>query len=100
MSGRCQAAAFGEHQHCLCCRADGMPTGDEIEGPNGYRLRFVRNDGEVLEMEATYGGRVDLPPSHVHPDQDEHYVVLEGVVRLVIAGEERRHGAGEAFDIP
>jgi quercetin dioxygenase-like cupin family protein len=77
-----------------------MVTGDEIEGPNGYRLRVVRNDGEVLEMEATYAGRGDLPPSHLHPSQDEHYVVLEGAVRLVLAGAERRHGAGEAFDIP
>jgi mannose-6-phosphate isomerase-like protein (cupin superfamily) len=77
-----------------------MLTGEEIEGPNGYRLHFVRNDGEVLEMEATYAGRGDLPPLHLHPSQDEHYVVLEGAVRLVLAGEERRHGAGETFDIP
>ena len=44
-----------------------MLTGDEIEGPNGYRLRFVRNDGEVLKMEAIYAGRGDLPPSQLHP---------------------------------
>ena len=55
---------------------------------------------DLLEMEATYSGRGDLPPSHLHPSQDEHFVVLEGTVRLVLAGEERRHAAGETFDVP
>ena len=77
-----------------------MLTGEEIEGPNGFRLRFVRNDGDVLEMEANYAGRGDLPPRHLHPSQDEHFEVLAGAVRLVVAGEERRHGAGESFDVP
>jgi len=49
-----------------------MLTGDEIEGPNGYRLRFVRNDGDVLELEADYSGRGGPPPEHLHPGQDEH----------------------------
>jgi quercetin dioxygenase-like cupin family protein len=77
-----------------------MLTGDEIEGPNGYRVRFVRNDGDVLEMEAQYAGRGDLPPDHFHPSQDEHFEVLEGAVRVVLAGEERRFEAGEDFDVP
>src|SRR4051794_12322199 len=73
---------------------------DVLEGPNGYRLLIVRNDGDVLEMEARYAGRGDMPPSHLHPGQDEHFEVLEGAVRTVIDGEERRHVAGGQFDVP
>lgn len=30
--------------------------GQELEGPNGYRLRIVRITDELLEMDACYGG--------------------------------------------
>ncbi len=69
-------------------------------GPNGFRLKLVRITDEVLEMEGSYSGEGSLPPEHFHPHQDEHFEVLEGAVRAVVAGQERRYGAGEAFDIP
>jgi hypothetical protein len=35
-------------------------AGQEIRGPDGFRLRLIRTaaetDGELLQMEATYGG--------------------------------------------
>ena len=74
--------------------------GQELVGPGGYRLKLVRIDDELLEMEASYSGEGGLPPEHFHPRQDEHFEVLEGAVRAVVQGEERRYGAGEAFDIP
>jgi hypothetical protein len=46
-------------------------VGQEIHGPDGFRLRLVRTaaetGGELLEMEATYGGTGQLPPEHLHP---------------------------------
>ena len=41
-------------------------TGDEIEGPNGYRLRFVRNDGEGLDVDTPWmrGLRGDKRRAH------------------------------------
>lgn len=51
-------------------------------------------------MEGAYTGRGGLPPEHLHPHQEEHFEVRDGAVRAVIAGEERRYVAGEAFDIP
>src|SRR5262249_42496372 len=45
-------------------------------------------------------GTGDLPPKHHHPNQDEHFEVLEGRVRTVINGEERSYEAGETFDVP
>src|SRR6516165_8566583 len=74
--------------------------GQELTGPNGYRLTLQRITDELLVMEASYAGRGDLPPEHFHPRQDEHFEVLEGSVRAIVNGEERRYGAGETFDIP
>ena len=74
--------------------------GQLFEAPDGNTLRLVRITDELLEMEATYGGEGALPPPHFHPSQDERFEVLEGAVQVVVDGEERRHGAGEAFDIP
>jgi quercetin dioxygenase-like cupin family protein len=79
-------------------------AGDVIEGPNGYRLRLVRTgaetDGELLEMEATYAGEGPPPPEHLHPHQEERFVVLKGSVRARIDGAERVYLMGERFVIP
>jgi quercetin dioxygenase-like cupin family protein len=56
--------------------------------------------GELLEMEASYGAEGDLPPEHLHPSQDERFDVLEGAVRTIIDGVERRYEAGETFEVP
>jgi quercetin dioxygenase-like cupin family protein len=74
--------------------------GQELEGPNGFRLRIVSLTEDLLEMEAHYAGRGDLPPAHFHPSQDEHFEVLDGAVRAVIDGEQVGYAAGESFDVP
>jgi quercetin dioxygenase-like cupin family protein len=74
--------------------------GQELVGRNGFRLKLLRITEEVLEMEGSYSGEGGLPPEHYHPHQDEHFEVLEGTVRAVVNGEERRYVAGEVFDIP
>ena len=74
--------------------------GQELVGRNGFRLKLLRITEDVLEMEAFYAGRGDLPPRHYHPRQDEHFEVLAGAVTAVVEGEKRRYVAGEAFDIP
>src|SRR5262249_15578452 len=74
--------------------------GQEIVGHNGFRLKLVRITDDMLEMEASYSGEGGLPPEHLHPRQDERFEVLEGTVRAVVDGQERRYEAGDAFDIP
>lgn len=64
-------------------------------GHNGFRLKLLRITDEVLEMEGSYSDEGSLPPEHFHPHQDEHFEVLEGAVRAVVAGQERRYVAGE-----
>ena len=73
--------------------------GQVLQGPNGMTLGFVRITGELLEMEAHYAGRGELPPPHLHPRQLERFTVINGAIRAVIDGEERRFAAGETFEV-
>ena len=79
-------------------------AGQELHGDGGFRLRLVRTaaetGGEVLEMEASYAGNGQWPPEHLHPRQLERFEVLEGAVRAIIDGNERRYGTGEKFEVP
>jgi quercetin dioxygenase-like cupin family protein len=74
-------------------------AGQELHGQDGYVLRLVSIEPELLQMEASYGGTGQFPPRHYHPSQDEHFEVLEGTVRTIIEDEERTYEAGETFDI-
>ena len=49
----------------------------QLHGPGGLVLRIVREEEDVLEMEATYAGRGSMPPEHLHPTQEERFEVLE-----------------------
>jgi quercetin dioxygenase-like cupin family protein len=73
--------------------------GDEL-GSDAFRVRFVQIDKELLVMEASYGGDGRLPPEHLHPHQVERFEVLEGAVRTIIDGAERRYEKGDRFDVP
>jgi len=79
-------------------------AGQDIEGHGGFGLRLIRTgaetDGELLEMEARYGGDGVFPPEHLHPRQDERFEVLEGTVRVIVDGDERTYAAGEVFEVP
>jgi quercetin dioxygenase-like cupin family protein len=79
-------------------------AGQELHGHDGYRLVLVRTgaqtNGELLEMEAIYGGNGQFPPAHFHPAQTESFEVLEGTVRTIIDGSERSYEAGESFEVP
>ena|SRR5438034_763697 len=79
-------------------------AGQEIGSPSGMKLLLVRTgaetDGELLEMEATYPGDGSMPPMHLHPNQAEHFEILEGSMHTVIDGEERVYESGESFEVP
>jgi quercetin dioxygenase-like cupin family protein len=75
-------------------------AGQELHGQDGYVLRLVAIEPELLQMEASYGGTGQFPPAHFHPSQDERFEILEGTVRAIVDGEERRYEAGDTFDVP
>jgi quercetin dioxygenase-like cupin family protein len=74
-------------------------SGQELHGQDGYTLRLVSIEPDLLAMEANYGGTGQFPPPHYHPSQDEHFEVLDGTVRVIVDGQERRYETGATFDI-
>jgi quercetin dioxygenase-like cupin family protein len=54
----------------------------------------------TLEVEVTYGSGGSRPPKHFHPQQDEHFQVLEGELKINLAGTERLLKAGDEVKIP
>jgi quercetin dioxygenase-like cupin family protein len=63
-------------------------------------LRVLRDDPDLLELEATYDAGGSAPPAHYHPSQDEHFEVLAGSVRCRTSAGERDLALGETIDIP
>ena len=78
-----------------------MPqVGQEIKRANGYMVRIVRLEDDLLEVEAHYVGDAPLAQAHYHPTQDEHFEVLSGRIHAVVDGDERWYDEGARFDIP
>jgi mannose-6-phosphate isomerase-like protein (cupin superfamily) len=66
----------------------------------GETLEVLERTPAVLVLEAAYAPGESAPPAHFHPGQDEHFAVLEGDLRVELAGAERELRAGETLDIP
>jgi quercetin dioxygenase-like cupin family protein len=68
------------------------------------RMEFVatsvESDGELHQMRVTYQARSDLPPSHIHPAQDETFEILDGEVEFILDGEPSAHAAGAVVEVP
>jgi quercetin dioxygenase-like cupin family protein len=64
------------------------------------RLEVTHVSQDLLEVEATYDPGGKAPPAHLHPEQDEHFEVLEGVLRAETPAGERLLAAGDTLDIP
>jgi quercetin dioxygenase-like cupin family protein len=60
----------------------------------------TETDGRLLEVESVWSHGGDLPPTHFHPAQSEHFEVLEGELRVSIDGSERLLTRGDVLDIP
>jgi mannose-6-phosphate isomerase-like protein (cupin superfamily) len=63
-------------------------------------VRIVNSSAAGLEVEATYGPGGEAPPAHLHPDQDEHFEVLDGALRVRIDGIDRELAVGDTLDVP
>ena len=80
-------------------------VGDTITNPAArMRMRVTQtaetSRGELLELEATYEPGSVEPLEHYHPDQDEHFEVRQGKVRVRMNGDERDLEAGQTLDVP
>jgi quercetin dioxygenase-like cupin family protein len=75
-----------------------------IEDPVGrQRLRFERvhdeNGTDVLLIEDWVDPGGGVPP-HIHPDQEERFLVLEGEVTFTLGRSKRRAGPGQTVVVP
>jgi len=78
-------------------------AGVVIEGEK-LRMEFVvtsaESDGELHQMRVTYAPHSDLPPSHIHPAQDETFEILDGAVEFILDGVPSVHAAAATVEVP
>jgi mannose-6-phosphate isomerase-like protein (cupin superfamily) len=70
----------------------------------GMRWEITRSAedtaGELFESKNWLDPRMAGPPVHVHPDAEESFEVIEGVLDVFIEGEWSSVGAGETATVP
>jgi mannose-6-phosphate isomerase-like protein (cupin superfamily) len=79
---------------------DALPTFEDPTSRVWYLRTAESSGGRVHEQRVEYLPNSPFPPTHLHPDQDEHFVVERGKMLFVIDGEERIVGSEETLDIP
>lgn len=77
--------------------------GKEIESPT-TRLVFKQTasdtNGELLKFEQFVRGGNPEVPEHIHPHQEERFVVLSGMMGVRAAGKDQILGPGEEVIVP
>jgi uncharacterized protein YndB with AHSA1/START domain/quercetin dioxygenase-like cupin family protein len=66
----------------------------------GLSVRFLRTEGEVLEMEVTGRPRGFLSQRHVHCSQAERLEVISGAMKVGMNGREHVLTAGQSIEVP
>jgi mannose-6-phosphate isomerase-like protein (cupin superfamily) len=72
---------------------------DRLKIGPGETLEVLERTPEVLVVRASYAPNGIAPPAHYHPEQEEHFEVVDGELRVEVAGVERRLRAGETLNI-
>ena len=54
------------------------------------------SNGALFLAEHVFAPSFEGPPSHIHPEMDHAFYVLEGLARFVVDGKERTGGPGTA----
>jgi mannose-6-phosphate isomerase-like protein (cupin superfamily) len=70
----------------------------------GERVVFLDSaadsDGALVRMDFSVRPGGFVAAEHVHPNQEERFEILEGIVRLRVGGSEREVRAGERAVVP
>ena len=80
-------------------------VGTELVNPSTgsrtvFRATAASTGGAYVEVEQTYAPHSPLPPAHLHPQQDEHFTVVSGLLRTLVDGRPRDVLPGEVIDVP
>src|SRR3954452_18862567 len=76
--------------------------GDVVSLGGHERLTITHLTADLLEVAAEWDPAAadHRPLAHLHPNQDEHFVVHEGELTAAIDGAERVLRAGDTLDVP
>lgn len=81
-----------------------MNTGNPaalVNPATGERIHVLatgdRTDGRLLVLESEWTRPGHRAPEHFHPTQQEHFTVLEGAARFVVAGSEHHLQVGDSL---
>ncbi|HWI71142.1 MAG TPA: cupin domain-containing protein [Baekduia sp.] len=78
-----------------------MSEPETLQLTGSETLAVTTDTPELLEVEATWeGGHGKPPPPHLHPSQDERFVVHEGELTVEIGGETRTLRGGDTLEVP
>jgi quercetin dioxygenase-like cupin family protein len=82
-----------------------MSVGRVVENPaSGERIVLLRTAsdtaGELLEFELSLAPGGHVPSGHVHPEQEERFMVLEGRVRFRLGRRTVIAASGETVTVP
>jgi quercetin dioxygenase-like cupin family protein len=66
----------------------------------GQTLERISEDEEVLVMESAYAPGGAPAPPHLHPSQEERFVVLSGALQAAVDGERMTLREGDDLVIP
>jgi mannose-6-phosphate isomerase-like protein (cupin superfamily) len=81
-------------------KGGGSIVPDRLQITPGERLDVLERTPAALVLEAAYAPDGSAPPAHYHPAQDEHFKILQGTLRVEVAGVQRDLHAGETLDVP
>ena len=63
-----------------------------------FRATAASTDGAYVELANTHAAA--RPPLHLHPNQDEHFTVVSGVLHAVVDGVECDLKPGDVLEVP
>ena len=73
---------------------------DELRLTPNELVTVVESTPEALVVEASYAADGRPPPKHLHPAQDERFVVLDGALRFRLGSVLRDLEAGDEIEVP
>jgi mannose-6-phosphate isomerase-like protein (cupin superfamily) len=75
-------------------------TGSTYALHDGERVTVRERTDALLALDAEWDPEESRPPSHLHPNQDERFEVLEGELTAEVGGQTRVLQAGETVEVP
>lgn len=80
--------------------SEATPTYETSTSRTWYLPSVDDNQEPIHEQRVEYYPGSPFPPTHYHPDQDEHFEIERGEMLFVVDGEEHVLSEGDTIEIP